>query len=107
MPERVWHGAKGECASAACSSSRRSRADGRPSVKYDAEDEVRHTPAARLFQGIRTDTAHPPQNPNGFRPGTMKIVKSEKEIFELLGLPYVRPLGSPTSLPLACDRLIR
>ncbi|GAA5871054.1 hypothetical protein JCM16303_001676 [Sporobolomyces ruberrimus] len=37
--------------------------------KYDAEDE----------------------NPNGFRPGTMKIVKSEKEIFELLGFPFLRP----------------
>ncbi|GAA5855600.1 hypothetical protein JCM3766R1_005367, partial [Sporobolomyces carnicolor] len=37
--------------------------------KYDAEDE----------------------NPNGFRPGTMKIVKSEQEIFELLGFPYLKP----------------
>ncbi|GAA6010881.1 hypothetical protein JCM11491_004580 [Sporobolomyces phaffii] len=31
------------------------------------------------------------ENPNGFRPGTMKIVESEKEIFELLGLPYLEP----------------
>ncbi|GAA5901955.1 GTPase-activating protein CIN2 [Sporobolomyces salmoneus] len=31
------------------------------------------------------------ENPNGFRPGTMKIVESEKEIFELLGFPYLEP----------------
>ncbi|GAA5994352.1 hypothetical protein JCM5350_004295 [Sporobolomyces pararoseus] len=31
------------------------------------------------------------ENPNGFRPGTLKIVKSEREIFDLLGLPYLKP----------------
>lgn len=31
------------------------------------------------------------QNPNGFRPGTLRAVKNEKEIFELLGFPAVRP----------------
>jgi len=35
--------------------------------KYDTEDE----------------------NPNGFKPGTLKEVKSEAEIFELLGFPHV------------------
>ncbi|GAA5885027.1 hypothetical protein JCM6882_007197 [Rhodosporidiobolus microsporus] len=31
------------------------------------------------------------QNPNGFKPGTLRVVKSEKEIFELLGMPYLKP----------------
>ncbi|GAA5829038.1 hypothetical protein JCM11251_004104 [Rhodosporidiobolus azoricus] len=31
------------------------------------------------------------QNPNGFKPGTLRVVKSEKEIFELLGVPYLSP----------------
>lgn len=46
----------------------------------------------------RTDDAPLPrlQNPNGFKPGTLKLVKSEREIFDLLGMPYVRPaLASP------------
>ncbi|KAM0792678.1 hypothetical protein ACM66B_002458 [Microbotryomycetes sp. NB124-2] len=30
-------------------------------------------------------------NPNGFRPGTLKVVENENEIFELLGLPYLEP----------------
>ena len=29
------------------------------------------------------------ENPNGFRPGTLKVVKSEAEIFKLLGFPPV------------------
>ena len=29
------------------------------------------------------------QNPNGFRPNTLKVVRSEREIFQLLELPYV------------------
>ncbi|GAA6034997.1 hypothetical protein JCM8097_002135 [Rhodosporidiobolus ruineniae] len=37
--------------------------------KYDAEDE----------------------NPNGFKPGTLRVVKTEREIFDLLGLPYLEP----------------
>ncbi|SCZ92655.1 BZ3500_MvSof-1268-A1-R1_Chr5-2g08073 [Microbotryum saponariae] len=31
------------------------------------------------------------QNPNGFRPGTMRIVTNEREIFDLLGVPYLEP----------------
>ncbi|GAA5954542.1 hypothetical protein JCM8115_004619 [Rhodotorula mucilaginosa] len=31
------------------------------------------------------------QNPNGFRPNTFKVVTSEREIFELLELPYLSP----------------
>ncbi|BGP37377.1 hypothetical protein JCM10449v2_001283 [Rhodotorula kratochvilovae] len=31
------------------------------------------------------------QNPNGFKPGTLKLVESEKEIFDLLGMPYLKP----------------
>ncbi|SCV72654.1 BQ2448_4191 [Microbotryum intermedium] len=31
------------------------------------------------------------QNPNGFRPGTMRIVANEREIFDLLGVPYLEP----------------
>ncbi|GAA6047698.1 hypothetical protein JCM3770_001725 [Rhodotorula araucariae] len=31
------------------------------------------------------------QNPNGFRPGTLKLVESEQEIFELLGMPFLEP----------------
>ncbi|GAA5871896.1 hypothetical protein JCM8547_003299 [Rhodosporidiobolus lusitaniae] len=31
------------------------------------------------------------QNPNGFKPGTLRVVKSEQEIFDLLGLPYLKP----------------
>ncbi|TNY23334.1 hypothetical protein DMC30DRAFT_32334 [Rhodotorula diobovata] len=31
------------------------------------------------------------QNPNGFKPGTLKLVKSEREIFDLLGMPYLEP----------------
>lgn len=30
------------------------------------------------------------ENPNGFKPGTLKVVESEEQIFKLLGLPYVR-----------------
>ncbi|BGP29440.1 hypothetical protein JCM10296v2_001179 [Rhodotorula toruloides] len=30
-------------------------------------------------------------NPNGFRPGTLKEVKDEEEIFQLLKLPYLKP----------------
>ena len=29
------------------------------------------------------------KNPNGFQPGTLKVVKNEEEIFALLGFPYV------------------
>ncbi|GAA5844830.1 hypothetical protein JCM9279_000009 [Rhodotorula babjevae] len=31
------------------------------------------------------------QNPNGFKPGTLKLVNSEREIFDLLGMPYLDP----------------
>ncbi|GAA6025529.1 hypothetical protein JCM8202_001224 [Rhodotorula sphaerocarpa] len=31
------------------------------------------------------------KNPNGFRPGTLKVVDSEREIFDLLGMPYLVP----------------
>ncbi|GAA5911045.1 hypothetical protein JCM8208_003968 [Rhodotorula glutinis] len=31
------------------------------------------------------------QNPNGFKPGTLKLVNSEREIFDLLGMPYLEP----------------
>ncbi|GAA6012661.1 hypothetical protein JCM10207_009072 [Rhodosporidiobolus poonsookiae] len=31
------------------------------------------------------------QNPNGFQPGTMRLVESEKEIFDLLGMPFLKP----------------
>ncbi|KAK4046863.1 hypothetical protein OIV83_005759 [Microbotryomycetes sp. JL201] len=31
------------------------------------------------------------QNPNGFRPGTLKVVTNEREIFDLLGLPWLEP----------------
>ncbi|GAA5973278.1 hypothetical protein JCM11641_003048 [Rhodosporidiobolus odoratus] len=31
------------------------------------------------------------QNPNGFKPGTMRVVKSEEEIFKLLGMPFLKP----------------
>ncbi|GAA5867476.1 hypothetical protein JCM3774_002915 [Rhodotorula dairenensis] len=31
------------------------------------------------------------QNPNGFRPNTLKVVNSEREIFGLLELPYLAP----------------
>lgn len=30
------------------------------------------------------------QNPNGFKPETLRLVKDEREIFDLLGFPYVR-----------------
>ncbi|BGO88941.1 hypothetical protein NBRC10512_005695 [Rhodotorula toruloides] len=30
-------------------------------------------------------------NPNGFKPGTLKEVKDEQEIFQLLKLPYLKP----------------
>ena len=36
------------------------------------------------------------QNPNGFRPGTLRVVESEREIFEILGFPAVR-LAYPSS----------
>lgn len=39
------------------------------------------------------------QNPNDFRPNTFKVVTSEREIFELLELPYVGLfISSPTML---------
>lgn len=41
--------------------------------------------------GMGSKYAKEDQNPNGFRPGTAKIVKSEKEIFKILGLPYLKP----------------
>lgn len=48
-------------------------------------------------------------NPNGFVPGTLKEVKDEKEIFELLKLPYIRRRRPPSltlaSLMLACTQL--
>ncbi|ORY45449.1 hypothetical protein BCR35DRAFT_336274 [Leucosporidium creatinivorum] len=31
------------------------------------------------------------QNPNGFKPGTLRVVKDEREIFDLLGFPYLTP----------------
>ncbi|KAI5478507.1 hypothetical protein MNV49_005035 [Pseudohyphozyma bogoriensis] len=31
------------------------------------------------------------ENPNGFRPGTSKMVKNEREIFDLLGYPWLEP----------------
>ena len=38
------------------------------------------------------------KNPNGFRPGTQQIVKNEREIFKLLGFPYVSPFFSYSTL---------
>nr|CRX79154.1 hypothetical protein ls5930a1_00183 [Leucosporidium scottii] len=31
------------------------------------------------------------KNPNGFKPGTLRLVKDEREIFDLLGFPYLTP----------------
>ncbi|KAK4704852.1 hypothetical protein P7C70_g1357, partial [Phenoliferia sp. Uapishka_3] len=31
------------------------------------------------------------ENPNGFKPDTLRVVKDEREIFEILGLPYLEP----------------
>ncbi|GAA5924967.1 uncharacterized protein JCM15063_005779 [Sporobolomyces koalae] len=41
--------------------------------------------------GLGEKYAAEDENPNGFRPGTLKIVKNEREIFELLGFPYLEP----------------
>ncbi|GAA6061758.1 hypothetical protein JCM10212_000738 [Sporobolomyces blumeae] len=56
---------------------------------------LRHTAKRRglclneIGMGEKYDAAD--ENPNGFRPGTLKIVESEQEIFELLGFPYLKP----------------
>lgn len=55
--------------------------------KYDAADEVSGV-SGRASACSQADPSLS-QNPNGFRPGTLKVVKSEAEIFELLKLPAV------------------
>lgn len=54
-------------------------------MQYAKEDEVRCvcTVATRRLLTLF------PQNPNGFKPNSLKIVKNEQEVFDLLGLPYV------------------
>ena len=44
------------------------------------------------------------ENPNGFKPGTLKVVKSEADIFKILGFPPVstslsRKHRLPTTAP--------
>lgn len=44
------------------------------------------TPVCHALQYDKAD-----ENPNGFLPGTLRIVNSEREIFELLAMPYLDP----------------